>query len=51
LRLFVKYPLSNIDELVKSPKTTMPDLISAGDGIFDRHPEPVENTGFRLSPE
>ncbi|MEA1948689.1 MAG: hypothetical protein U9N83_15470 [Thermodesulfobacteriota bacterium] len=31
---------SNIDELVKSPKTVMPDLI--------RHPEAIEFTGFRL---
>jgi hypothetical protein len=32
-----------VDELVKSPKTLMPDLI--------RHPELVEFTGFQLSPE
>jgi len=32
-----------IDGLVKSPKTVMPDLI--------RHPEVLEFTGFRLSPE
>jgi len=31
------------DGLVKSPKTVMPDLI--------RHPEVIEFTGFRLSPE
>ncbi len=31
------------DDLVKSPKIVMPDLI--------RHPEVVEFTGFRLSPE
>jgi len=40
-----------VDEFVKSPKTVMPDLIPAEDGIFDRHPELVEITGFRLSPE
>jgi hypothetical protein len=33
----------NIDGLVKSPKTVMPDLI--------RHPEVIGFTGFRLSPE
>jgi len=33
----------NIDGFVKSPKTVMPDLI--------RHPEIIEFTGFRLSPE
>jgi hypothetical protein len=33
----------NIDGFVKSPLTVMPDLI--------RHPEPVEFTGFWLSPE
>jgi hypothetical protein len=33
----------NLDALVKSPKIVMPDLI--------RHPEVVEFTGFRLSPE
>ena len=32
-----------VDNLVKSPKTVMPDLI--------RHPEVIEFTGFRLSPE
>jgi len=32
-----------VDELVKSPKTLMPDLI--------RHPELVEFTSFQLSPE
>ncbi len=32
-----------VDKLVKSPKTVMPDLI--------RHPEAIEFTGFRLSPE
>ncbi|MEA1946204.1 MAG: hypothetical protein U9N83_02745 [Thermodesulfobacteriota bacterium] len=32
-----------IDEIVKSPKTVMPDLI--------RHPELIEFTGFRLSLE
>jgi len=35
--------LLNLDLLVKSPKTVMPDLI--------RHPEVIEFTGFRLSPE
>jgi hypothetical protein len=29
----------------------MPDLIPAEVGIFDRHPEVIEFTGFRLSPE
>jgi len=33
----------NLDELVKSPEIVMPDLI--------RHPELIEFTGFRLSPE
>jgi hypothetical protein len=32
-----------IDGLVKSRKNVMPDLI--------RHPEHIEITGFRLSPE
>jgi len=34
---------AKFDNLVKSPKTVMPDLI--------RHPEVIEFTGFRLSPE
>jgi hypothetical protein len=34
---------ANFDELVKSPKTVMPDLL--------RHPQIAEITGFRLSPE
>jgi len=34
---------SNVNGFVKSPNTVMPDLI--------RHPELIENTGFRLSPE
>jgi len=34
---------SKIDGLVKSLKIVMPDLI--------RHPERIEFTGFRLSPE
>ena len=34
---------NSIDALVKSPIIVMPDLI--------RHPEVVEFTGFRLSPE
>jgi hypothetical protein len=38
-----QYRTRNIDELVKSPQIVMPDLI--------RHPEQVEITGFRLSPE
>jgi hypothetical protein len=33
----------NLDLIVKSLKTVMPDLI--------RHPEVLEFTGFRLSPE
>jgi hypothetical protein len=33
----------NIDGIAKSPKFVMPDLI--------RHPENVEITGFRPSPE
>jgi len=37
------YEAVNFDNLVKSPKTVMPDLI--------RHPEVIEFTGFRLSPE
>jgi len=36
-------PNVKVDNLVKSPKTVMPDLI--------RHPEVIEFTGFRLSPE
>jgi hypothetical protein len=32
-----------VDSAVKSPSAVMPDLI--------RHPEPLEFTGFRLSPE
>jgi hypothetical protein len=32
-----------IDAFVKSPRIVMPDLI--------RHPELIEFTGFRLSPE
>jgi len=35
-----------IDGFVKSPKFVMPDLIPAEDGIFDRHPESTEITGF-----
>ena len=38
----------SIDGFVKSTKTVMPDLIPAKDGIFDRHPELIEITGFRL---
>jgi hypothetical protein len=34
---------TNYDELVKSRRGVMPDLI--------RHPELFKNTGFRLSPE
>jgi hypothetical protein len=34
---------TNIDCFVKNPRIVMPDLI--------RHPENIENTGFRLSPE
>ena len=33
----------DFDSPVKSPSAAMPDLI--------RHPEPLEFTGFRLSPE
>jgi hypothetical protein len=29
----------------------MPDLIPEKHGIFDRHPEHIDITGFRLSPE
>jgi hypothetical protein len=42
------YCYYKFDELVKSPKTVMPDLIPAKNGIFDRHPEPIEITGFLL---
>jgi hypothetical protein len=35
--------ISKLDEFVKSPEIVMPDLI--------RHPEHIEFTGFRLSPE
>jgi len=34
---------SKVDEFVRSPEIVMPDLI--------RHPEHIEFTGFRLSPE
>jgi hypothetical protein len=37
------YECINTDELVKSLEIVMPDLI--------RHPERIEFTGFRLSPE
>jgi hypothetical protein len=37
------FSLPLLDGLVKSPKPVMPDLI--------RHPEVIEFTGFRLSPE
>jgi hypothetical protein len=50
-REYVLSSNSMFGEIVKSPKTVMPDLIPAEDGIFDRHPELVEITGFRLSPE
>jgi hypothetical protein len=40
--------LINVDKLVKNPKTVMPDLIPAKNGIFDRHPELIEFTGFAL---
>jgi hypothetical protein len=40
----------NIDSSVINPRTVMPDLIPAKDGIFDRHPERIESrpggTGF-----
>jgi len=42
-RIYWIYVISKIDDLVISPKTVMPDVI--------RHPEHIENTGFRLSPE
>ncbi|MBW1775463.1 MAG: hypothetical protein JRJ82_21675 [Deltaproteobacteria bacterium] len=42
---------SNSDGFVESPKTVMPDSIPAEDEIFDRHPEVIKSTGFRLSPE
>jgi hypothetical protein len=37
------YELGELDGFVKSPRIVMPDLI--------RHPEAIEFTGFRLSPE
>jgi len=40
-----------IDELVKSPKTVMPDPGSSPGQALIRHPEVIEFTGFRLSPE
>ncbi|MBC8460315.1 MAG: hypothetical protein H8D67_20205 [Deltaproteobacteria bacterium] len=43
--------LSNIDNPVKSIEIVMPDFIPADHGICDRHPERIEITGFRLSPE
>jgi hypothetical protein len=46
-----KIDKSKIDSLVKSPRIVMPDLIPAKDGIFDRHPQHIEFTGFRLLPE
>jgi hypothetical protein len=51
LFLLKNIQIYNFDSPVKSLKSVMPDLIPAEDGIFDRHPELVENTGFRLSPE
>jgi hypothetical protein len=39
-----------IDGFVKSSKTVMPDLIPAKNGIFDRHPESIEITGFLPDP-
>ena len=39
----VKNSVSRLDGLAKSPKFVMPDLI--------RHPEHIEITGFRPSPE
>ena len=42
-RTLINYRWTNNEELVKSPKTVIPDLI--------RYPEVVEFTGFRLSPE
>jgi len=41
--LFSGYHHFNYDELVKSPLIVMPDLI--------RHPEHIDFTGFRRSPE
>jgi hypothetical protein len=38
-----KAPNSNTNGFVKTPRIVMPDLI--------RHTEPIEFTGFRLSPE
>jgi hypothetical protein len=40
--LCLKSQIPSIDGFVKSPKTVMPDLIPAKDGIFDRHPELIE---------
>jgi len=40
-----------IDGLVKSPKTVMPDPGSSPGQALIRHPEVIEFTGFRLSPE
>jgi hypothetical protein len=37
------FSLPFLDAFVKSPEIVMPDLI--------RHPEHIEFTGFRLSPE
>jgi len=46
-----KIEKDKFDNLIKSPKTVMPDLIPADHGICDRHPEVIEFSGFRLSPE
>ncbi|XPS87478.1 uncharacterized protein Dvar_54960 [Desulfosarcina variabilis str. Montpellier] len=39
----VKFQVLSVDELVKSAWLVMPDLI--------RHPEHIEKTGFRPTPE
>jgi len=35
----------------REEEIVMPDLIPDGYGIYDRHPECFETTGFRPSPE
>jgi hypothetical protein len=39
----IKTLTASVNSFVKSPQIVMPDLI--------RHPEAIEITGFRLSPE
>jgi hypothetical protein len=45
------FAVLSIDNLAKSPNTVMPDPGSCPGQALIRHPEVVEFTGFRLSPE